>query len=110
MNWINFIRQILFGDYQVWVFGFILGMIASFISCFFLVVKTKLSKAVKIILIILVFVLVLFCMRQIHFLWEDFQAWSTTPLGPPLQLTPGNIIECPGGICPGDYNPFLDAH
>lgn len=109
MNWINVLRQFLFGDYQVWIFGLIFGILLCGLGCL-IFSRKRLPFVLKLVLFIIVVILILFCMRQVHFMWESFEVWSTTPLGPPLQLTPKNIVECPGGICPGDPNPFLDTH
>ena len=106
LNWIDFLRMFLFGDFNTWVFGFLFGAITVWLIAIALRKTSKWMLIIRLLVVVLIFVVMVFGMVQTHYAWERFQEWSDTTLGPPLQLQPAGEVLCPGGICPGDPNPF----
>jgi len=106
LNWIDLLRTALFGDFNAWAIGFVFGALAVLLAGLALRLARRWPRLVRVLLALAVVVLVVFGMIQAHYAWERFQTWSDTPLGPALELQPAGVVECPGGICPGDPNPF----
>lgn len=106
LNWIDAMRMALFGDFNAWAIGFVFGALAVLLAGLALRLTRRWPRLLRVLLVLAVVALVVFGMIQAHYAWERFQAWSDTPLGPALELQPAGVVECPGGICPGDPNPF----
>ncbi len=106
LNWIDFVRMALFGDFSTWAIGFVFGAAAILLAVLVLRLTRRWPRLLRALLALVVVAVVVYGMAQAHYTWEQFQAWSDTPLGPALELQPAGVVECPGGICPGDQNPF----